>query len=839
MDWTREAFTMDENLSEAVRVTFIQLHEEGIIYRANRLVNWCSILSTSLSNLEVDNKELTGRTKLTVPGYTGKIDFGVLTYFKYPIKKPDAVVFDSESFSDCDFIEIATTRPETMLGDTAIAVHPTDSRYTHLVGGTAIHPFIPDRKIIIIADEEVDPAFGTGAVKITPAHDLADFIKGKKHDLEFINMLNDDGTLNDNAGPQFSGQKRFDARYTVVAALKAKGLYSKEEDHAMTIPLCQRSKDVVEPVLRPQWWMKMTDLARAADDAVSDGRITIQPESEEKRFHYWMETIQDWCLSRQLWWGHRAPAYYIKIEGEDTDDSGADDKYWVCAHNEAEARLRAEKKFPLKAFTLHQDGDVLDTWFSAGLWPWAILGWPKKTPDYEAFYPTSCLETGWDILFFWVARMIMLGLKMTGKVPFTEVYCHSLVRDSEGRKMSKSLGNVIDPLDIINGTTLEALHAQLTSGNLDPSEIERASAYQRSAFPNGISECGTDALRFSLVNYTTGGGDIAFDIKEIEAKRRFCNKIYQATKYVLGRLEDGFRPTPTQAQPSSLAEKWILHQLNSTTRNVTNAIESRNFSVSTGALHQYWLRDLCDTFVENSKPILRPETDEAERRSVQQTLHTALEGGLLLLHPVMPYLTEHLWQKLPRREGDTTPSIMIAKYPEFKETWENPQAVKDYEFILAIAEGCRSLLSMYNFKEPGDILIRLHSDDTLNLVREQLMMIKSLGGKYLGGIELENSAANSSPPKGYALRSINSDTTVFLKISGRIDLTDLKAKQQKSLDDARKKVQKSQQIMSQRGWEKAGRETKEKEMEKLKNASSDVTRLEAALEELERIAKEV
>ncbi|OCT49241.1 Valine--tRNA ligase, mitochondrial [Cladophialophora carrionii] len=840
MDWSREAFTMDDTRSLAVRKTFIDLFEEGIIYRADRLVNWCSALSTSLSNLEVDNKELKGRTKLKVPGYDKMIEFGVLTYFKYPIEKGDDSHKSSTSpdrFKGYEFIEIATTRPETMLGDTAIAVHPEDKRYKHLVGKLAIHPFIADRKILIIADEEVEMDFGTGAVKITPAHDPNDFTKGKKHNLEFINILNDDGTLNANAGP-FACQKRFDARYGIINALKELDLYTKQEDNAMVIPMCQRSKDVIEPVLKPQWWMKMTDMAKAADEAVLDGRIMIKPESESKRFHFWMQNIQDWCISRQLWWGHRAPAYFVELEDKSSND--ADSTYWVAAYNEDEARAKAEKKFPGKAFTLKWDEDVLDTWFSSGLWPWSTLGWPKETSDMRELYPTSMLETGWDILFFWVARMVMLGLKMTGDVPFTEVYCHSLIRDSEGRKMSKSLGNVIDPLDIIRGITLEGLHQTLYGGNLDPSEIEKAKAYQKSAFPKGVEECGADALRFTLVNYTTGGGDIAFDVREIEAKRRFCNKIYQATNFALGRLGGDFSPdaTLTDNKPKSLAEKWILHRLNQATKAVNEAIEDREFSVAAGTLYQYWFTQLCDTFIENSKYILTPEAPEDERKSAQQTLYTALEGGLLLMHPIMPFITEALWQKLPRRKGDTTESIMIAKYPEFKQELDAPGEAEKYEFIMDISSGARSLLAQYGFKEPGDLIIQTYAESAFKTASEEKTSIKSLSGKYAGEIEVLPPAADALPPAGCALQSINADAAVYLKIVGRIDVAEELKKREKSIEDAKARADKSRKIMSGAGWEKANPETKKKEQEKLEDAESEVKRLEEAIKDLERLKLE-
>jgi valyl-tRNA synthetase len=836
MDWSREAFTMDENLSRAVKYTFVQLYDEGIIYRANRLVNWCSALSTSLSNLEVDNKELKGKTKIKVPGYDKMIEFGVLTYFRYPIKDSTGGSLTGK-YEGHEFIEVATTRPETMLGDTAVAVHPNDKRYQHLIGKFAIHPFIPDRKVVIISDEEVEMDFGTGAVKITPAHDPNDFAKGRRHDLEFINILNDDGTLNENGGP-YKGEKRFDVRYKVIADLKELGLYNKQEENPMTIPLCSKTKDIVEPILKPQWWMRMTEMAKAADDAVTDGRILIKPESEAKKYHAWMRNVQDWCLSRQLWWGHRAPAYFIDVEGETADE--ADGKYWVCALTEEEAQTKAKAKFPDKKFTLKWDEDVLDTWFSSGLWPFSTLGWPNETSDMRELYPTSMLETGWDIIFFWVARMIMFGLKLTGEVPFTEVYCHSLIRDSEGRKMSKSLGNVIDPLDIINGTTLEDLNKTLLAGNLEPAEVERAKAYQKSAFPKGIEECGTDALRFTLINYTTGGGDIAFDTKEIEAKRRFCNKIYQATNFALGRLGEGFQPdaSPVDNEPRSLAEKWILHRLNETTKEVNEAIDTREFSIAAGSLYTYWFNSLCDTFIENSKFILTAEASETDRKSAQQTLYTALESGLLLMHPIMPFLTEHLWQKLPRRKGDTTESIMIARFPEFSTKLSRPQEAEQYEFVMDISTGIRSLLSQYGFKEPGDLIVQTYSDAAFKTASAQKTSIKSLGGKTAGELEILSPTSKDQTPAGCALQSINADAAVFLKIVGRIDIAEEIKKRDKTLGDAKAKVDKSEKIMQGKGWEKANKETKVKEQDKLLDAQKEVERVEAALKELERLKLE-
>jgi len=839
MDWSREAFTLDEPRAEAVQKVFIQLHDQGLIYRDNRLVSWSSALSTTLSNLEVDNKELPGKQKIKVPGYDKLIEFGVLTYFKYPISKGTEAdeAAKASNYEGYQFIEVATTRPETMLGDTAVAVHPTDERYKELVGKLAVHPFIPGRKILIIADEEVEKDFGTGAVKITPAHDLNDFNKGKRHNLEFINILTDNGLMNENAGP-FEGHKRFDVRYSIIEELKKLKLYGKQEDNAMTIPICSRSGDVVEPVLKPQWWMRMNDMAKDAEEAVTSGQIKIKPENQSRRFCQWMDNIQDWCLSRQLWWGHRCPAYLIQIEGQNPDS--ADGNNWVCAASETEARAKAEQKHPGKNFTLRQDEDVLDTWFSSGLWPFSILGWPSETQEMRELYPTSMLETGWDILFFWVARMVMFGLKVTGKVPFTEVYCHSLIRDSEGRKMSKSLGNVVDPLDIIRGITLEGLHQTLYAGNLAEAEIERAKQYQKKAFPKGIEECGSDALRFTLVNYTTGGGDISFDIREIEAKRRFCNKIYQATNFVLGKLGEDFKPaaSSTASKPRTLAEKWILHRFNETAKKVNDAIESREFSTSAGELYQYWFTSLCDTFIENSKFLLAEDADVAIKESTQQTLYTALEGGLLLLHPLMPFLTEHLWQKLPRRPNEKADSIMIAQYPLFEDALNAPAEAEQYELIMETAKGIRSLLSQFAFKEPGDLIVQAYSDSEYKTLSAEQQSLQSLGGKYCGSVDVQAAKAGSAVPAGCAVESINAEVAVYLKVTGRIDIEAEVTRINKNIEATKARIEKSQGIMAGPGFSKASQDTKDKEMEKLKDAEGEVSRLDAALKDMERLKLE-
>jgi valyl-tRNA synthetase len=773
VDWSREAFTMSPQLSKAVTETFVRLHSEGLIYRANRLVHWSCRLTTALSTLEVDQKEIEGTMKLSVPGYDRKVEFGTLTYFKYPIEGCPGQT-----------IEIATTRPETMLGDTGIAVHPQDERYKDLVGKIAQHPIIPDRKLRIVADEYVERDFGTGAVKLTPAHDYNDFNLGKKHNLPFVNILNEDGTLNGNAG-HYAGEKRFNARYKVIEELKTLGLYTKQESNKMVIPICSRSGDVVEPLLKPQWWMKMEPLTKPAIDVVESGELVIRPELQRRQYLQWMQNLQDWCLSRQLWWGHQIPAYFISIDGEGDGDDSNDD-YWVCGRTEEEAQQKAEEKFPGKKLKLRRDDDVLDTWFSSGLWPFSILGWPDKTSDLENYFPTTTMETGWDILPFWVSRMIIFSLKLTGKVPFKEVFCHGLIRDSDGRKMSKSLGNVIDPLDILDGISLDDLHKKLLQGNLAESEVKNAQKYQKKAFPQGIPEIGADALRFALVNYTqASGGDISFDVKTMQGYRRFCNKIYQATKYVLGKLGNDFVPRETSALTGKegLAEKWILTKMNTAAKQINQALEEREFARSTHIIYGYLYDQLFDIYIENSKSIISDGTPD-EARSAMDTLYTTLESGLRLMSPFMPFLTEELWQRLPRRPGDNTSSITVAEYPEYETAFDDPRSETVYELVLGCTKGIRSLIADYAVKDKAQVYIVPLNKKSYETASAQLSAIKSLSGKIPVDISIIEPERPS--PVGCAVFPVSADANVYIEVKDRIQDARKEAEKFKAkLDEAR------------------------------------------------------
>ncbi|KAF8493570.1 valine-tRNA ligase [Gautieria morchelliformis] len=821
-DWNRVAFTMDENLSKAVAETFCRLHEDGIIYRANRLVNWCVKLNTTLSNLEVDQKKLEGRTLMNVPGYDAKdkFEFGVITEFAYPIEDSD------------EKIVVATTRPETMLGDTAVAVHPDDPRYKHLHGKFARHPFLPNRRMPIVTDAIiVDMEFGTGAVKITPAHDPNDYEVGIRHKLEFVNILNDDGTFNANTGPKFEGMKRFHARVQIVKELKDLGLYVDTKDNPMTVPICAKSGDVIEPVMKPQWWVSCKPLADEAIKRTRAGELVITPKLSENEWYRWLENIQDWCISRQLWWGHRVPAYFVRIPGIPQDN--ADERYWVVGRSFEEVTERGKKVANGAAFQLEQDEDVLDTWFSSGLWPWSILGWPSETADMKHFYPSSILETGWDILFFWVARMVMLGIKLTGRVPFKEVLCHAMIRDAHGRKMSKSLGNVIDPVDVITGVPLERLHEQLLEGNLDEKEIQRAKQGQKKDFPKGIPQCGTDALRLALCAYSAGGRDINLDILRVEGYRKFCNKIWNATRFAMLKLDESFVPAPPiPTGRESLVEKWILHKLNVAATEINRQLADRNFMLATSAAYNFWLYELCDVYIEAMKPMTDESAPEVTKKSAQHTLYTCLDFGLRLLHPFMPFVTEELWQRLPRRDVDP-PSLMLTSYPIFNDGMVFEQGEKDFDNVFAAIRASRSLAASYSLQTDIQVFFHAQSAADEAVFESQIPTIVALTKGCKSAAVLRQI---DDVPAGCGSSVLSDTLTVYILVRGLVDLDSEIAKCDKKLSLATLNAEKLRKIEAQPDYEAMIPEAvRASNSEKLRTAEAEIATLQQSRTMFEKL----
>ena len=590
---------MDPGLSEAVQTVFITLYEQGLIYRGQRLVNWDPKLHTAISDLEVVQEE----------------EAGHLWHFRYPLSDGSG------------HIVVATTRPETMLGDAAVAVHPEDDRYRALVGKTVALPLC-HREIPIIADDYVEPDFGTGCVKITPAHDFNDYDMGTRHTLPLLNIFNADASISDSAPAPYRGLDRFDARRKIVADLDELGLVEKIDSHTLKVPRGDRSGVVIEPFLTPQWYVDAKTLAQPAIKAVEDGAIQFVPKQWENTYFAWMRDIQDWCISRQLWWGHRIPAWY----------TASGDVYV----GENEAAIRQAHGIP-ESTALKQDDDVLDTWFSSALWTFSTLGWPEKTDDLNAFHPASVLVTGFDIIFFWVARMIMMALHFCQEVPFHTVYVHGLVRDGEGQKMSKSKGNVIDPIDLIDGIDLEALVTKRTSGMMQPTMASQIEKVTRQQFPEGITGYGTDALRFTFYSLASTGRDIKFDMGRMEGYRNFCNKIWNAARYVLMNCEDHMGNSGEIRY--SLADRWIRSRFQHAAANTQRAIDSYRFDFAAQALYDFVWNEYCDWYLELSKPVLWDEdSDPALLAGTRQTLIEVLEQTLRLLHPLMPFITEEIWQ---------------------------------------------------------------------------------------------------------------------------------------------------------------------------------------------------
>ncbi len=657
-DWARERFTMDDGLSAAVQEVFIKLYEEDLIYRGKRLVNWDPVLHTAISDLEVLNVE----------------EKGFLYHVRYPLV--DGPV------NGVTHLEIATTRPETILADGALAVSPGDERYQDFIGKMVRVPRTP-RVIPIITDEYVDPEFGTGCVKITPAHDFNDYEVGQRHEMEVINLFTIDAIMNENAPPEYQGMDRFEAREKIVSDLDAEGLLVKAEEHVYKRPYGDRSGVVIEPYLTDQWFVRAEPLAKPSIEAVKDGRIKFIPENWSKTYFNWMEDIQDWCISRQLWWGHRIPAWY--------DNYG---NVYVAATAEA-----VREKYGLaEDIELTQDEDVLDTWFSSALWPFSTLGWPDRDdPALKTFYPTSVLVTGFDIIFFWVARMVMFGLKFMDEVPFREVYIHGLVRDADGNKMSKSKGNVLDPLDLIDGIKLDDLIAKRTTGLMQPEMAPKIEATTRRHFPDGIPAYGTDALRFTFTALATTGRDIKFDLGRIEGYRNFCNKLWNATRYVLQNTEgeDCTAGSPT------LADRWILARLQQVSRDVAAHIENYRFDLVARDLYEFVWNDYCDWYIELSKPVLYSDDYPVEaKKAARHTLVSVLESILRLLHPVMPYITEELWQRVAPLAWIEGQTIMQRPYPEASEQLVDSAAVDELEWVKSFVMGVRQIRSEMDIK-PG------------------------------------------------------------------------------------------------------------------------------------------
>ena len=648
VDWDRERFTMDESLSQAVRKVFVELYNEGLIYRGKRLVNWDPVLLTAVSDLEVISKE----------------ENGYLWHIRYKVADSD------------EALVVATTRPETMLGDSAVAVHPDDERYQHLVGQSINLP-LSNRKIPIIADDYVDMEFGTGCVKITPAHDFNDYEIGQRHSLEIINVLTHDAKINSNAPSDYQDLDRFEARKRIVADLEKQNLIEKIDPHTLMVPRGDRTNSIIEPYMTDQWFVKVKPLAEPAIEAVKNGSIRFVPENWEKTYFNWMENIEDWCISRQIWWGHRIPAWYDK-EG----------KYYVADSLE-EAQIQAGSDVELT-----QDDDVLDTWFSSALWPFSTLGWPEETPELTRFYPTSVLVTGFDIIFFWVARMIMFGLKFAGDVPFRDIYITGLIKDGNGQKMSKSKGNVLDPIDLIDGINLEDLLDKRTQGMMQPKLAEKIKKQTQKEFPNGIPSFGTDAIRFTFTALASFGRDIKFDLKRVEGYRNFCNKLWNASRFVLMNLES---KTINHEAALSSQDKWILSRLQHVKIEVQKHLSDYRLDLMSQTLYEFVWHDYCDWYLELSKPLLE---NSQTKEGCESTLIKVLTETLVLLHPIIPFITEEIFEQSQKILSKSHDKLISQPFPEPQNELLDDNAEAEINWLKDFILGIRKIRGEMNLS-PG------------------------------------------------------------------------------------------------------------------------------------------
>jgi len=789
VDWSRERFTMDPGFSAAVQEVFLRLYEEGLIYRGKRLVNWDPVLKTALSDLEVENRE----------------EKGSLWHLRYPLEG------GAKSADGAPYLVVATTRPETLLGDAAVAVHPEDPRYQHLIGARVTLP-LTGRSLPIIADDYVDPAFGTGCVKITPAHDFNDYAVGQRHDLPLLNIFTEDARINDSAPEAFQGLSREAARKAILEAFETEGLLHEVKDHTLMVPHGDRSGAVIEPYLTDQWFVAMETLAKPAIEAVETGAIRFVPKQYENVYFSWMRDIQDWCISRQLWWGHRIPAWY--------DEAG---KVYV---GRSEAAVRETHGLGAEV-TLRQDPDVLETWFSSALWTFGTLGWPEDTEALRTFHPTDVLVTGHDIIFFWVARMIMMTLKFTGEVPFKTVYIHGLVRDAEGQKMSKSKGNGLDPLDLIDGIELETLVQKRTSGMMQPQLAKKIEKATRRDFPEGIPAFGTDALRFTFCALASTGRDVRFDLARISGYRNFCNKLWNAASYVLSNTESG----ELDGGELSLADRWIRSRLQGLIEEVHFAFETFRFDVMAQKLYDFTWHEYCDWYLELTKPVLREGTPEAQA-AARRTLLEVLETLLRLMHPIMPFLTETLWRTVAPRLGLTGPTLMTAAYPRRDGDAVNHDAEAELSWLKAMIEGLRTIRGEMNLTGKVKLPVLLadgSAEDDARAARNAVLL------KQLAGLEdIERLPEGTAPPPA-ALALVGS-LKVLVPLAGLIDPAAERARLEKALEKRQGECQRIEgKLGNARFVAGAPTEVVEKEREKLAAAQDALGKLQAQLEALAKL----
>lgn len=723
-DWSREVFTMDDNLSEAVQEVFVRLFDEGLIYRGKRLVNWDPVLLTAVSDLEVVNEE----------------EDGFMWHLRYPLSDGSGELI------------VATTRPETMLGDTAVAVHPDDERYKDFIGKSIRLPLC-DREIPIIADDYVDQEFGTGCVKITPAHDFNDYDMGKRHELEMINILTDDAKINDNAPESYRGMDRFDARKQIVSDLEAQNVLVKVEPHKLKVPRGDRTGVVIEPYLTNQWYVAVESLAKPAIEAVESGEIRFIPENWNKTYYQWMHNIQDWCISRQLWWGHRIPAWFDQ-----------ENNVYV-GRNEAEVR----SKYSLSdEVTLRQDEDVLDTWFSSALWPFATMGWPQQTPELNTFVPSSVLVTGFDIIFFWVARMIMMTKKFTGQIPFKDIYITGLIRDEKGDKMSKSKGNVLDPIDLIDGIELDALLQKRTSGMMQPKMADKIAKQTKQQFPEGINAYGTDALRFTFAAMASTSRDINFDMGRVEGYRNFCNKIWNATRFVLMNTEEFDTGRDGGEMRLSVFDRWIWTRFQQTLSAFETSIAQYRFDIAAQHLYEFTWNQFCDWYLELSKPVLNAETSsEAEKRGTRHTLINVLEQLMRVLHPFMPYITDEIWERIQPLSANKSDAscIMVDKFPELDVSKQDAQATADIEWVKSFIVGIRNIRGEMDIapSKPLPVLLR-------NVSEQDQARLDSCGHFLSKLAKLESvTVLASSEPAPASASALVGEMEVLIPMAGLID----------------------------------------------------------------------